>query len=345
MLIKGIFNICLILSLVILGMSSSWLVIWILVETITVCIVVLMLSETITPRNVEAITKYYIMQAVASALLLFGILLHLRGSGSFDIYSQYSSLENIFILVAIFVKLAVFPNFWFVDLISGLAPTRAFYALVLSKIAPLFIFYFLVSEEQFVFCSIIGLFSVLSGGMMGINQTSIRKILAYSSIANLGWFIICFPILPATVSAGAFFVYILGVWPILFVCSAFSAHCLLKSSNLNSSGFSIMIFILSLLSLGGLPPLLGFFVKWAMFQGLLSSGYLWVCGVLILGSLLSLFFYLNIIYTLVSISWPQVKVIIGLGGFSFSWHVLLCCISILGLLFGSGFFLSIVWVQ
>nr|YP_010729369.1 NADH dehydrogenase subunit 2 [Ophioleila elegans]WED07074.1 NADH dehydrogenase subunit 2 [Ophioleila elegans] len=303
-IIKGFFNIFLFLAIFLLLTSNNWLLLWVWAESITLSLVVLLQPQYISPRVSESVAKYFIMQTVASVVLLFGILTRFWLLNTLSFYGTYNLFSYLFILLGLLVKLAVFPNpFWFVDVVSGLPFSQIFYVVIISKLAPLYLIYHISGGAELLFGAV-GLFSVLVGSILGTNQTNIRKIVALSSISNLGWFICCVPYISGNTLLFAFVGYIFMILPLLWVGSQFSVGYLLKGKNLYYSGLSNLVLILSLLSLSGFPPLLGFFIKWFLFYGLIIIKLYWVCGVLVIGSLLSLYFYLNVCYNVISISWP-----------------------------------------
>ena len=258
------------------------------------------------PRKVEAVSKYFVLQAVARVILMFGILVRWETSENLMLWGSYSAFSHSLILFGLMIKLAVFPNpFWFVDVVSGLSLSRGLYVVVISKLAPLYLFFSLSEPKQLAIFLVIGLFSVFIGRALGTNQNGVRKIVALSSIAKLGWFIVCLPFLGGYLGSLCFFGYVVTIVPVLWLGSYYSYYYLLKGGQIYHSPTSSFLFISGLLSLGGLPPFIGFFIKWQLFQGLVNVGLFWVCSVLIARSLLSLYFYLKVCFSVWSIKWAD----------------------------------------
>jgi len=160
------------------------------------------------------------------------------------------------------IKLAVFPNpFWFVDVVSGLGLRERFFVVVVSKIGPLYLFFILSRRRQLSVFLIIGLFSAFLGSVLGTNQTGLRKIVALSSIANLGWFVVCLPFMGGVLGGLCFLGYVVTIVPVLWLGSHYLFYYLSKGAHIYHRSVSAFWFIVFLLSLGGLPPFIGFFVK------------------------------------------------------------------------------------
>nr|YP_009730150.1 NADH dehydrogenase subunit 2 [Ophiomastix mixta]QHT54193.1 NADH dehydrogenase subunit 2 [Ophiomastix mixta] len=303
-----VYNLILFISILSCLYINNWLVLWVLVELSTM-MVVLIISEGSTPRAIEAASKYFVVQAVASGFLLMGILSHFFIGNSFIVFGNYDLISYCLILLGVFVKLAVLPNpFWFVDVVSGVSLYRAFYVIVASKVVPVYLFISLSSQDFLLGLCLVGLLSVFLGSVLGVNQISIRKILAFSSIAHMGWMISCFPILSYWCCVVLFFCYLLMLFPIFFVSSLCSIQGIFKQKNSQFQANVGLVVIVSLLSLGGLPPLVGFFYKWLMLLGLTGQNLFLVAGILILMSVISLYYYLSVCYSVFSVYWavPQV---------------------------------------
>jgi len=270
--------------------------IWVWLECVTLSLVTLLQRPGAGPRRVEAVSKYFILQAVARAVVLFGVLVRWQALGALGFFGGYNPFSYFIILFGLMMKLAVFPKpFWFVDVVRGLSLGRIVYVVVVSKLGPLYLFFLLSGGEVYLLL-VVGLFSAFVGRVLGTNQTAVRKIIALSSISNLGWFVVCLPFLGGFLGVLCFLGYVVAIVPVLWLSSFYCYDFLLKGSQLYHGLGGAFWFMRGLLSLGGLPPFIGFFVKWQLFQGLVSVGLFWACGVLVLSRLLSLYFYLRICF-------------------------------------------------
>uniref|UniRef100_A0AAU6PWW8 NADH-ubiquinone oxidoreductase chain 2 n=1 Tax=Ophiotreta durbanensis TaxID=3135534 RepID=A0AAU6PWW8_9ECHI len=312
------YNLSLILAIVILYFSTNWLVLWFLVELSTLSLVVL-LSGRATPRGVESAVKYFVVQGVASVFLLFGAVFNGVWGGSLDLFSSYNLVSYFLIIIGLLVKLAVFPNpFWIVDVLSGVDLARGAYVILFSKFIPVYLYYIVSGSFLGIIITVVGVSSIIFGSVLGVNQVSVRKIIALSSVSHMGWIVLTFPLLSGSLCFFVFLSYIFMLVPLLWVSNVVSLDYLVKGKNMYYNWGALVVVLVCLLSLGGFPPLLGFFYKWVMFFVLVESGSFLVSGILILFNLVSLFFYLQLCHSLVSFYWPELKLSFfnGLGEMS-----------------------------
>jgi NADH:ubiquinone oxidoreductase subunit 2 (subunit N) len=312
MLLWGFYNLVLTLTLFLRLCLKNWLVIWVLIELVTV-LVIRLIGTSISPRVVEGMSKYYIMQAVARAILLLGILWQYFEKKDLSIFSNYIGFSYGFILVGLFIKLAAFPSpFWFIDVMRGVGLLRGFYVIIVSKMIPIYL-YITIRGTSNNFLLAVGLGTVAIGSLCGIKQTKVRKLIGFSSIAHLGWLLLGFPLLSSRYCLFIFLCYIIMVFPIIWLCSYYEVEDFSKVKRCYFQPWVLFILVVTLLSLGGFPPLLGFVYKWTIFQGLLRGRSLLLCGYLILMSLISLFFYLRLCYLLYRVYWPEPKIVLLRG--------------------------------
>nr|YP_010443036.1 NADH dehydrogenase subunit 2 [Phormosoma bursarium]UTD49286.1 NADH dehydrogenase subunit 2 [Phormosoma bursarium] len=285
--------------------TENWFIIWVGLELSTLALVPI-LCTNFTPRTIEASIKYFLIQALSAALLLNGALIQAWTTGSWSILEPTNTVTTISLSIALAFKLGLAPcHFWFPDVLQGLPFTQGLIISTWQKIAPLII---LFSFSTLIFSYLIiisGLLSVLIGGIGGLNQTQIRKILAFSSIAHMGW-IVTTSIYSFNAALVMLTLYLI-INTSLFLLSDFLNIFTLGHLNTTSqlSPLSSSLLILIVLSLGGLPPLTGFMVKFASLYCLIGNNFIFLSSLLIIGSLLSLFFYLRIAFNASLLLFPH----------------------------------------
>nr|YP_010570402.1 NADH dehydrogenase subunit 2 [Ophiophthalmus serratus]UZG65890.1 NADH dehydrogenase subunit 2 [Ophiophthalmus serratus] len=308
-----LYNILIVISIAIICFSTNWLIIWSLIELATLTIIIL-INQSNSPRSIEAITKYFLIQSLAGIIILTGIILNYYLSGSLNIFNYYNSYSYNLLIIGLLIKLAIFPNpFWFIDVINGININYSIYIVIFSKIIPLYLYFILSYQNLLIITIIIGLLTIIFGSLLGINQLNTRKIIGFSSITHLGWIILSFPLLPGNICIFLLISYIIMVIPILWNLSTSNIINLIKTNNSYYSNINIYITIVSILSLGGLPPLLGFFHKWIILNTIIINNYVIICIIMLMSSLLSLFFYLQLCFSFNSIYWPNLKIILQLN--------------------------------
>nr|WNH23981.1 NADH dehydrogenase subunit 2 [Apogon quadrisquamatus] len=273
--------------------SSSWVVAWVGLELNTLAILPLM-AELQHPRATEAAVKYFIVQAVGAATLLFAAGLNVWMTGEWGLQHFMEPVPAAIATLALALKLGLAPtHFWLPEVLQGLNLTIGLILSTLQKLGP-FALLTQINGQNPLLLIAIGVISVLVGGWGGLNQTQLRKILAYSSIAHLGWMTIVLPFSQsiALMTLALYFV---------MTFSAFIVFKVTFSTNINSLSLSwakspalTAVTPLVLLSLGGLPPLSGFVPKWLTLAELSTQGLIIFAVIIALAALLSLFYYLRL---------------------------------------------------
>ena len=278
----------------IVASSEKWFIIWVGLEIRTLALVPILCSR-FSPRNIEARIKYFLIQALSAALLLKGALIQAWLTGSWSILDPVKKVTAICARVALAFKLGLAPcHFWFPDVLQGLPFIQGLVIATWQKIAPLII---LFSLSQMVFSNLLviaGLVSILVGGWGGLNQTQIRKILAFSSIANMGWIVItsAYSINAALVMLTIYLVINTTIFLLFDLLKVSSLGHLKTTAQL--SPIRVVLVALTILSLGGLPPLTGFILKFTSLYYLISKRFIFLSSLMVMGRLFSLFFYLRI---------------------------------------------------
>nr|YP_004733533.1 NADH dehydrogenase subunit 2 [Siniperca scherzeri]YP_009058800.1 NADH dehydrogenase subunit 2 [Siniperca scherzeri x Siniperca chuatsi]AEJ88484.1 NADH dehydrogenase subunit 2 [Siniperca scherzeri]AEW48289.1 NADH dehydrogenase subunit 2 [Siniperca scherzeri]AEW48315.1 NADH dehydrogenase subunit 2 [Siniperca scherzeri]AIM52836.1 NADH dehydrogenase subunit 2 [Siniperca scherzeri x Siniperca chuatsi] len=277
--------------------SSHWLLAWMGLEMNTLAIIPLM-AQHHHPRAVEATTKYFLTQATAAAMLLFASTTNAWLTGQWDIQQMSHPLPVTLITLALALKIGLAPvHAWLPEVLQGLDLTTGLILSTWQKLAP-FALLLQIQPTNSTILIILGLMSTLVGGWGGLNQTQLRKILAYSSIAHLGWMILVLQFSPSLTLLALLTYFIMTF-------STFLVFKLNKSTTINALATSwakapmlTSLAPLILLSLGGLPPLTGFMPKWLILQELAKQGLAPTATLAALTALLSLYFYLRLTYAM-----------------------------------------------
>uniref|UniRef100_A0AB39A6C1 NADH-ubiquinone oxidoreductase chain 2 n=1 Tax=Holothuria sp. Ciliksiz TaxID=3238277 RepID=A0AB39A6C1_9ECHN len=283
----------LILGTLIVIFSSHWFPIWLGLELSTLSLLPL-LSLNTWSRGTEATLKYFLVQAFSAALLLNGAVFSLWSNGSWLLNETNSLFSHSIITLALIIKLGLAPcHFWFPDVLSGITFNNGILIACWQKIAPLFLLSSITESlmsEVLILCSTL---SVVVGAWGGLNQVSTRKILAYSSIGHMGWISSTVFFSPA-IALALFLFYILNNVLIFCLCNDNQLNNISSLSKINSTPTAALLFSLSFLSLGGLPPLGGFLNKLIPLYIFGANSSLLIIPFFIIASLISLYFYLRV---------------------------------------------------
>nr|AAT91072.1 NADH dehydrogenase subunit 2 [Laimosemion kirovskyi] len=308
--------------------SSHWLLAWVGLEISTFAILPLM-AQKYHPRSMESTTKYFILQTATATLLLFASISNAWLTGQWDIQQATHPALLMIITVALAMKLGLAPlHAWFPEVLQGLTLTTGLILSTWQKLAPFSLMYQISTSNQTLLTGL-GLTSILVGGWGGLSQTQLRKILGYSSVAHLGWIIMIMQYSRA-MSFLAFMIYIvltLSLFLIFFYAGSTTINSL--SVTWTKAPLLSMIAPLILLSLGGLPPLTGFLPKWMILLELTKQNLVILATMAALFSLLSLYFYLRLSYSMTLITSPNNTSSVIIWRFNFNKNFFLLSSSIM----------------
>nr|AWV83419.1 NADH dehydrogenase subunit 2 [Aleeta curvicosta] len=260
--------------------SNNWLGCWLGIEMNMVSFLPLMMNK-MSIYSSESMIKYFIVQSMGSSLLFLSVIIL-----SMSINVKY------LILISLMIKIGSPPfHFWYVSVIDGLSWMVSFMIMTIQKTIPIILLSYLNVSLM--------LFIVLScswGSLGGLCYSSIRKILAYSSIYNLSW-----------IFSGIMMMnYMWLVYFLVYLFSLFLTCYLFKMNNMNylnqvftlfNNKISSLMLMIVFMSMGGMPPFLGFFPKFMMIYCLLYNKMYFLCLILVMTALLVLFYYLRIVMT------------------------------------------------
>uniref|UniRef100_UPI0030023996 NADH dehydrogenase subunit 2 n=1 Tax=Cephalopholis taeniops TaxID=327801 RepID=UPI0030023996 len=277
--------------------SSHWLLAWMGLEINTLAIIPLMAQQH-HPRAVEAATKYFLTQATGAATLLFASTTNAWLTGQWDIQQMSHPLATTMVILALSLKVGLAPlHTWLPEVLQGLDLTTGLILSTWQKLAP-FALLIQIQPANPAILITLGIISTLVGGWGGLNQTQLRKILAYSSTAHLGWMILVLQFSPSLTML-TLLTYL------VMTSSTFLVFKLNKATSINMLATSwtkapalTSLVPLILLSLGGLPPLTGFMPKWLILQELAKQDLAPAATLAALTALLSLYFYLRLTYAM-----------------------------------------------
>nr|ALS88146.1 NADH dehydrogenase subunit 2 [Stiphrornis erythrothorax] len=293
---KLVFTISLLMGTTITISSNHWVMAWTGLEINTLAILPL-ISKSHHPRAIEAATKYFLVQAAASTLILFSSMTNAWQTGQWDITQLTCPTSCLILTTAIAMKLGLVPfHFWFPEVLQGTSLTTGLLLSTAMKFPPMTLFFMTSQSLNPTLLTTMAILSTALGGWMGLNQTQIRKVLAFSSISHLGWMAAIIIYSPKLALLN-FYLYALITTAVFLTLTSIKTLNLstLMTTWTKTPALSAML-MLTLLSLAGLPPLTGFLPKWLIIQELTKQGLAPAATIIALLSLLSLFFYLRLAY-------------------------------------------------
>nr|URX53980.1 NADH dehydrogenase subunit 2 [Epicalotermes sp. 1 AB-2022a] len=308
--------------------SNSWLGAWMGLEINLMSFIPLMTSQE-NVFTTEASLKYFIIQALASATLLF--LVVMKALVSLNLPAGGEEYKYL-IATPLLLKVGAAPlHWWFPSVMEGLSWMNCLLVMTMQKMAPLMLVSYLI-EINAVTISII-MASVVIGSMGGMNQTSTRKILTYSSINHTGWMLMAL-LGGSNLWAIYFTIYSLLTSAVVMITKTFNISFINQAMTAMSKKPTKFMLFTSLLSLGGLPPFIGFLPSWIVIQMMIMNNLKLMMVIMVIASLATLYFYLRMCYSSFMILHGEIKWAIWphKEKLNFNHSVILTSLSMMGLI-------------
>nr|YP_009240912.1 NADH dehydrogenase subunit 2 [Neoscona nautica]ALF63146.1 NADH dehydrogenase subunit 2 [Neoscona nautica] len=269
------FSLFYIMSIMMTFSCNDWILIWVGLEINMVSFIALIFSRS--SNGIESCMKYFFIQSLGSGILLMMF------------YNNFYYFEYI-VLSVLSYKVGAGPFFfWFPSLCEKLNWGSCFLLMTIQKILPLALISFMVS----MFLWMIIFMSIFIGVMGSMNQNKMKRLMAYSSIHHVGWILMCNYIanMMWLVYLLMYMLLISGIMMVIYKDNIININMLWKFSSKWS-------FTLGMLSMGGMPPLLGFYLKWLMFYYLMEWDFS-LLFMMIIMSVMMFYVYFRIVYMLV----------------------------------------------
>nr|AZL35842.1 NADH dehydrogenase subunit 2 [Ectemnonotum fruhstorferi] len=278
---KIMFLMFMLMSTIMSVSSNNWFGSWIGLEINLMSFIPLMLSK-LNYYSSESMMKYFMIQSMGSMIMLMGIIMS----------SFKTSLQmDLFIICGLMTKLGMAPfHMWLPSVMEGLSWFNCTIMLTWQKLATLMLISYLINIYIVTMPIIL---SLIIGAMGGINQTSLKKIMAYSSINNMGWIIISMKS-SMTLWMNYFMIYSMMIISLTLMLNKMNINYLNQCFMMNFNSMNNMFLSIMLLSMGGLPPMLGFLPKWMVIQSMMNNNDYLMSIIMLMTSLITLFYYIRI---------------------------------------------------
>nr|QAA79068.1 NADH dehydrogenase subunit 2 [Elaphe quatuorlineata] len=291
-----IITMSIILSTTMISSTTHWLMAWTCLEINTLSMTPI-ISKPNHPRATEAATKYYLTQTMASTAILFAATMNAMNTSNWDIHLTTEPTATTIITLALMMKMAAAPfHFWLPDVSQGSTTMTTLTLLTWQKIAPLMILLMTHNKTNITLTLVSAVLSIMMGGLGSLNQTQLRKLMAFSSIAHTGWIMATVTMTP-NISMLTFTIYAMTTIPVFLMINITTSTTVKDVGTMwTNSPHTIMILSSTILSLGGLPPLSGFMPKWLILNSMISLNMTIEATTMAMMSLLSLYVYMRLVY-------------------------------------------------
>nr|QEJ81591.1 NADH dehydrogenase subunit 2 [Asymmetricata circumdata] len=288
---KLLFLSILMMSTMISISAYSWLGMWIGLEINLMSVIPIIQEKSILSS--EASIKYFITQAIASTIIMMTIIMMMWKS-NFLSSVNFNSIMITIMNSSLMLKMGMAPlHFWFPEVLEGLNWNNCLLMLTWQKITPMVLIMY--NTEFNLFMSTVIISSMIISSLMSMNQISIRKIMAYSSINHMGWMMSTM-ITEKTIWMIYFIIYsMITINITLMLKNIFYLNQLFPNISISSS--MKMFFMLNFMSLSGIPPFLGFLPKWLTIQSMIMNNMYLLPIIMIMFTLIMVYVYMRITMT------------------------------------------------
>ena len=320
------------LGMMVMISASHFLSVYIGIEMLTLSLYAMIALDRNSVRSTEAAMKYFVLGALASGLLLYGISMLYGATGTLEIPAMATRLFSgeangiilafglVFVVAGIAFKLGVVPfHMWIPDVYQGsptavtlfisTAPKLAAFAVMIRVLVSGLI---VASRDWQTMLMILAVLSMAVGNFAAIAQTNIKRMLAYSAISHMGFMLLGMAtgVIMGDIrfifnAYGSSMFYL--VTYVLAGLGAFGTVLLLSRSGFESEEISdfaglnkrnswyAAIMMMMMFSMAGIPFFVGFFAKFSVFQAALGAGHLWLVLLAVFFSLVGAYYYLRIV--------------------------------------------------
>jgi NADH-quinone oxidoreductase subunit N len=312
------------LGMMVMISANSFLTLYLGLELQALTLYAMVAMHRTSDNATEAAMKYFVLGALASGMMLYGMSMIYGATGSLDINTIAQAVVAgrgnrtllmfglVFVVSGIAFKLGAAPyHMWIPDvyhgaatavtLLIGTAPKLAAFAFMLRLLG------IALSGLEFDWqgmLMVLALVSMVLGNVVAIAQANIKRMLAYSTIANMGFMLMGF--LAASLNGYSAAMFYMVTYVLTSLCSfgvvmllsrnGFEADLLDDFKGLNRrSPWWAFIMLLVMFSLAGVPPTVGFYAKFSVLQAAVEAGFTWLAVVAVLASLVGAFYYLRIV--------------------------------------------------
>jgi NADH-quinone oxidoreductase subunit N len=312
------------LGILVMVSAGSFLVMYLGLETLSLALYAMVAIERDSTAGAEASIKYFVLGAIASGCLLYGISLIYGATGSIGFTAVAAAAADAsgqqlalavgigFLLVGIAFKFGAVPfHMWLPDVYQGAPACVTLFIATVPKLAAFALTLRILGDglpalqaDWQLMLTALAVLSVVAGNLIAIAQTSIRRMLAYSTVGHVGFILLGFASGAAGGIEAALFYTIVYV---VMTLAAFGLVILLSPAGREAdalddfrglaqrSPWFAALMLLVMVSMIGVPPLAGFYAKWWVLSALLEAGQTGLAAVAVLFSVVGAFYYLRVI--------------------------------------------------
>ena len=310
--------------------ANSLLMLYLGIELLSLSLYALIGFNKKSSLSSEAAIKYYVLGAMSSGILLFGISLIYGFTGSItydDIASQLTNIDMnsvdyiaiifgiIFITASLCFKFGAAPfHMWVPDIYQGSLISTTILLSTLPKIAVFIVFlklyfipFIILKEVWSDILIFVGMLSIIIGSLFALTQENIKRLLAYSAISNIGFIILSLGLVSVDGIHSSLY------YTMVYSLTALASFGIITHITSNSNGiekitdlaglskthpYFAFLILITMLSSAGIPPLIGFHAKLMVIKALIGSSYIMLSIIVVIMTVVSAYYYLKVIKTI-----------------------------------------------
>nr|YP_004021090.1 NADH dehydrogenase subunit 2 [Ammothea carolinensis]ACY00249.1 NADH dehydrogenase subunit 2 [Ammothea carolinensis] len=275
--------------------SSSWFSLWMALEINNMMIMPLMLLKTYQQYS-ESTIKYFLIQSISSLTFIMSSLMI---NNPLWMFMNLNLIFNM-IMLSMMMKIGMFPfMMWYIEIITKTSFLTMKLIMTIQKIMPMIIINMTIKNYNMLFLMI--MINMMFSSLTTLNQTNMKKILSLSSINHMGWMLMSL-IFNYSIFIIYFIIYSLILFMIISFMKIFSIKYIMQMLIMNN-----IYFTLNIMSMAGLPPFSGFMMKWMIINLMMNFSMIFLSMIMILSSMISLYFYLRLIMLSFMMSFIKLK--------------------------------------
>lgn len=316
-----------VIGMLVMASALSFLTIYLGLELLSLSLYAMVALQKESRLAAEAAMKYFVMGAMASGLLLYGISMIYGMTGSISLFEINSLLQHVshaqqvavvlglvFILSGLIFKFGAVPfHMWVPDVYDGAPTSVTLFIACAPKIAAFCITMRILVEalpglhiEWQQVLVVVALLSMFTGNLLAIAQTNIKRMLAYSSIAHIGYMLLGIIAGPGSTQGYSAAMFYIATY-VIVAAGAFAVIALLSKEgdefdqlddfrglNARNPWLAFMMLLL-MFSMAGVPPTVGFFGKLGLLEALVEAHYVWLAAVALVFAIIGAYYYLRVI--------------------------------------------------
>nr|YP_002970709.1 NADH dehydrogenase subunit 2 [Enithares tibialis]ACJ69534.1 NADH dehydrogenase subunit 2 [Enithares tibialis] len=293
---KTLFMFMMLFSTMMVLSSTNWISMWMGLEINMMSFIPMMYFKKNNSSS-ESMMSYFMVQSISSIMFLMMIIMN--NMIMISSYMMHESVNTI-IMCSMMFKMGAAPfHMWMPQVMKKMKWETCTLLMTWQKLAPMSVLSSITNNNNLIM--LIALMSTIIGSIGGLNQTSMKMIMAYSSINHLGWMVACLSF------DNEMWINYLAIYSIMVIMMTFFFNKMsinfINQMNINSmTMMEKMLYFSMMLSMGGLPPFIGFLPKWMVIQSMLTKSMYMLLLIMMLMTLITLFYYIRMMSTLMLIN-------------------------------------------